>query len=316
MASAILSGWERSVLRFIAKRPYILFILPGIIVYTIFITAPIVVSIPFSLTGLTENGHRIFVGFENYVVVFTNKILFPQFLRALRNTFLGLALNYVVIHPLIIFLAYQMYRKIWGHVIFQNILFIPQFVNAIALTFMVSIFFSPYLGLYYHVFKFLGLEKWGIPGVWTNEKLGVVLIVIVWTWAGLGYEMLLYIAAFKMIPNELVEASIIDGAGEWKRFTRVYFPLLMPTFTNVMVLMFIWCITAFEIPYILGGISGGINGNMDFLTLFLYRTAFGSGAYSTNFVGMGSAISTVILAILGGGSGIILWILRGRQVTY
>lgn len=304
------------MLTFIRRRPFIFFILPGFLVYTVFITAPILVSIPFSLTGLTQNGHRIFVGIENYVVVFTNKILFPQFLRALTNTFLGLTLNYVFIHPLIIFLAYQMYRKIWGHTVFQNILFIPQFVNAIALTFMVSIFFSPYIGLYYRVFQSLGLEQWGTAGVWTNEKLGVVLIVIVWTWAGLGYEMLLYIAGFKMIPNELVEAAIIDGAGEWKRFTHVYFPLLMPTFTNVMVLMFIWTITAFEVPYILGGISGGINGNMDFLTLFLYRTAFGSGAYSTNFVGMGSAISTVILAILAAGSGIILWVLRGRQVTY
>jgi raffinose/stachyose/melibiose transport system permease protein len=304
------------VFTFIRKRPFILFILPGILVYTVFITAPIVVSIPFSLTGLTTTGQRIFVGLENYVIVFTNKILFPQFVRALTNTFLGLACNYLVIHPLIIFLAYQMYRKIWGHRVFQNILFIPQFVNAIALTFMVSIFFSPYVGLYYNVFRFLGLEQFGTAGVWTNENMAVVLVVIVWTWAGLGYEMLLYIAGFKMIPNELVEAAIIDGAGEWKRFTRVYFPLLMPTFTNVMVLMFIWTITAFEVPYILGGISGGINGNMDFLALFLYRTAFGSGAYSTNFVGMGSAISTVILAILAAGSGIIMWILRGRQVTY
>jgi raffinose/stachyose/melibiose transport system permease protein len=304
------------VLAFIRKRPFILFILPGIVVYTIFITAPIVVSIPFSLTGLTTTGHRVFVGIQNYVIVFTNKILFPQFLRALENTFLGLACNYVFIHPLIIFLAYQMYRKIWGHAVFQNILFIPQFVNAIALTFMVSIFFSPYVGLYYNVFKFLGLEQWGTAGVWTNERLGVVLVVIVLTWAGLGYEMLLYIAGFKMIPNELVEASIIDGAGEFKRFIHVYFPLLMPTFTNVMVLMFIWMITVFEVPYIMGGVNGGINGNMDFLALFLYRTAFGSGAYSTNFVGMGSAISTVILAILAGGSAIILRLLRGRQVTY
>jgi raffinose/stachyose/melibiose transport system permease protein len=304
------------MLRFLKRRPYILFLLPGLVVYTIFITAPILVSIPFSLTGLTATGKRIFVGIGNYVTIYANRWLFPQFLNALKNTFLCLALNYLIIHPLIIFLAYLMYRKIWGHRVFQNVLFIPQFVNAIALTFMVSLFFSPYIGLYYNVFKLLGLEPWGMAGVWNNEHLGVVLIVIVMAWAGLGYEMLLYIAGFKMIPIELIEASIIDGAGERKRFIHVYFPLLMPTFTNVMVLMFIWSITAFEVPYILGGMRGGINGNMDFLALFLYRTAFGTGEYSTNFVGMGSAISTIILVILAGGSTIILRILRGRQVSY
>ena len=55
------------MLTFIRKRPFILFILPGIVVYTIFITAPIVVSIPFSLTGLTTTGHRVFVGIEGRV---------------------------------------------------------------------------------------------------------------------------------------------------------------------------------------------------------------------------------------------------------
>ena len=301
---------------FIRKRPFILFLLPGIVVYTIFITAPIVVSIPFSLTGLTTTGQRVFVGIENYVIVFTNKILFPQFMHALTNTFLGLACNYLVIHPLIIFLAYQMYRKIWGHTVFQNILFVPQFVNAIALTFMVSIFFSPYVGLYYRVFQFLGLEKWGTAGVWTNEHLGVVLIVIVWTWAGLGYEMLLYIAGFKMIPNELIEAAIIDGAGRVEAVHARLLPapdahLHQRDGAHVHLVHH-----RLRDPLHPGGISGGINGNMDFLALFLYRTAFGSGAYSTNFVGMGSAISTVILVILAGGSLIILRVLRGRQVTY
>lgn len=304
------------MLSFLKQRPYIFFILPGLLLYTIFITAPIVVSIPFSLTGLTAAGRRVMVGIDNYRVIFSHQILFPQFTNALKNTFFSLALNYVFIHPLIIFLAYLMYRKIRGHTIFQNILFVPQFVNTIALTFMVSIFFSPYSGLYYNIFKLLGLEQWGISPVWSNERFGVVLIVIVLAWRGLGYEMLLYIAGLKMIPNELIEAAIIDGAGEFKRFTRIYFPLLMPTFTNVMVLMFIWTITSFEVPYVLGGIQGGINGNMDFLALFLYRTAFGTGAYGANFVGMGSAISTIILAILAGGSALMLRLLRGRQVSY
>jgi len=304
------------LLKFIKERPYILYILPGFLLYSIFITIPILISLPFSFTGLAESGQRVFVGIQNYRVIFTNPVLFPQFLNALTNTFFALALNYIFIHPLIIFLAYMIYRRIIGHRIFQNILFFPHFVNSIAVSFMVTLFFSPYLGLYYNVFKFLGLENLGFCPIWDDIRYGVVLIVVVWTWRGLGYEMLLYIASFKMIPKEIIEASIIDGAGEIKRFFKIYLPLLKPTFTMVMVLMFIWTITAFEIPYIVGGIRGGVGGNMDFLALFLYRTAFGKGSYSTNFVGMGSAISIIILIILLVGSILIFTLIRRNEVDY
>jgi len=304
------------LLNFFKKRPFIFLILPGLVLYAVFVIAPIILSIPYSFTGVETTGRRIFVGLQNYKLIFTDKYLFPQFVNALKNSILGLILTYFIVHPIIIFLAYMIYQKIKGFKIFQSILFIPQFINAVALGFMIFLFFSPYTGLYYNFFKLIGLEKWGFSGVWNDQKLGVVLLVIVWTWRGLGYEMLLYIANFKMIPTDLIDAAIIDGAKETQRAIKIYFPLLIPTFTTVSVLMFVWTMTAFDVPYIVGGVQGGISGNMDMLTLFLYRTVFGSGAYSVNFLGMGSAISTILLIMLSVGAYLIMRALRSRQVEY
>jgi len=304
------------LLAFLKKRPFIFLILPGLILYIIFVVGPIILSIPYSFTGVANGGRRIFVGLQNYQLIFTDKYLFPQFINALKNSILGLLLTYFIVHPIIIFLAYMIYQKIKGYRIFQSILFIPQFINPVALGFMIFLFFSPYTGLYYNFFKLIGLEKLGFSGVWNNQKLGIVLLVIVWTWRGLGYEMLLYIANFKMIPTDLIDAAIIDGANETQRALKIYFPLLIPTFTTVSVLMFVWTMTAFDVPYIVGGIQGGISGNMDMLTLFLYRTVFGSGAYSVNFLGMGSAISTILLVLLSVGAYLIMRVLRSRQVDY
>jgi len=304
------------LLTFFRKRPYIFLILPGFVLYVVFCVAPIVLSIPLSFTAALKGGGQGFVGLQNYVTIFTDKYLYPQFINALKNSFLGLALTYFIVHPIIILLAYMIYRKIKGHGIFQGVLFLPQFINPVAMGFMVFLFFSPYTGLYYNFFNLIGLPNWGIAGVWSDQGLGVVLLVIVWSWKGLGYEMLLYIANFKVIPTDCIEASIIDGTSEFQRVTRIYFPLLMPTFTSVSVLMFVWTMTAFSEPYILGGLQGGINGNMDMLTLFLYRNVFGAGPFSMNFLGMGSAISTVILLILVAGALLIMRGLRSLQVEY
>jgi raffinose/stachyose/melibiose transport system permease protein len=119
-----------------------------------------------------------------------------------------------------------------------------------------------------------------------------------------------------MVPRELDEAARIDGASETQRFFHVYFPLIAPTFTNVVVLMYIWTLGTFEIPFLLGGMSGGVAGSMDTIQLFFYRTVFGRGSYSANFIGLGSAISAMILVILASGSLLLQRFLGRRQVEY
>ena len=301
---------------FLKKRPYILFVLPAFLIYTMFAVYPIFTTIPYSFMKWGGVGAAQFVGFDNFMKIFGNGELASQMLNALKNNFFMLFLTYVIVNPIVIILAYLLYKNIWGSSIYKTVIFMPQFVNAVAVTFIVTLFFSPDIGLYSNIMNLLGLGKWSIPALWQEPSYGVPLVLLVTCWRGIGYEMLLYIANFNMIPAELDQAAKIDGAGEVKRFIHIYFPLLAPTFTNVVVLMYIWTLTTFDVPYLLGGITGGVGGNMDTIQLFFYRTVFGRGSYSTNFLGIGSSISSVILVILVSGSLFLQSFLRKRQVEY
>lgn len=303
-------------MRFFKKRPYVFFILPAFIIYTLFSIYPFVTTLPYSFMKWGGIGEMKFVGFDNFNMIFGNGNLTSQMLNAFKNTFFLLLLTYIILNPLVIFLAYLLYKKILGSNIYKAVIFMPQFVNAVAVSFIVTLFFSPNIGLYGIVMNFFGLPQFAIPEIWSNPAYGVPLLLVVGAWRGIGYEMLLYIANFNMIPDELDQAARLDGAGEVKRFIHIYFPLLAPTFSNVVVLMYIWTLTTFDIPFLLGGIEGGVSGNMDTIQLFFYRTVFGRGSYSSNFLGIGSSISSMILIILVSGSLLLQYFLNKRQVEY
>lgn len=293
-----------------------MFILPAFFLYTIFSIYPIITTIPYSFMKWGGVGDIQYAGLDNFIRIFGNSELAEQMLNALKNTFFLLVLTLLVVNPIVIVVAYLLYKNIWGSKLYKTVIFMPQFVNAVAVTFIVTLFFSPDIGLYSSMMNFLGLGKWSIPALWEDPAYGVPLLLLVNVWRGVGYEMLLYIANYNMIPAELDQAARIDGAGEVKRFLYIYFPLIAPTFTNVVVLMYIWTLTTFDIPFLLGGITGGVGGNMDTIQLFFYRTVFGRGGYSSNFMGIGSSISSVILVILVTGSFLLQKYLSKRQVDY
>jgi ABC-type sugar transport system permease subunit len=282
-------------------------------VYTVFAIYPVLSTVPYSLTSWSGLGAAKFVGLENFKTILGNQSLVSEFLNAFKNTFFLLLLTYIFVNPLIILIAYLLFKKIRGSSIYKTVIFMPQFMNVVAVTFVITLFFSPGIGLYGNFMQLIGLGKWAVPGVWADPAYGIPLVLLVGVWRGMGYELLLYIAGFNMIPPELEEAAIIDGAGETKRFFKIYFPLIAPTFTNIIVLMYIWTLTTFDIPYLMGGVTGGVNGNMDTIQLFFYRTVFSRGGYSSNFMGIGSTIATVIMFVLLSGSYLLQKSLSTRE---
>jgi len=301
---------------FLRKRPYLFFILPAFILYTAIVVYPILSTLPFSLTKWAGLGQPEFVGFQNFITIFGNDEIAPEMINALKNTAFLLLLTYLIVNPVVIIVAYFLYRKIFLSAAFKTIIFMPQFVNAVAVTFIVTLFFSPNIGMYSTFMNWIGLGQYAIPGIWEDPNLAIPLVLLVGVWRGVGYELLLYIAAFTMVPKELDEAARIDGANEKDRFFYIYFPLIAPTFMNVVVLMYIWTLSTFEIPFLLGGVGGGVSGSMDTIQLFFYRTVFGRSSFSSNFIGIGSAISVVILAILASGSLLLQNFLGRRQIEY
>jgi ABC-type sugar transport system permease subunit len=127
----------------------------------------------------------------------------------------------------------------------------------------------------------------------------------------MGYSMLIILAAMVMTPRDILEQAQIDGAGEWKCFIPVFLPYIRPTMINVIIIHYIWAVSIFDMPYLPGGIEGGVSKSMDVVNLNYYRAAFG-GSYMGNSAGLGTTLAVIISSTVLAGTVIQLKIM-GRD---
>ena len=121
-------------------------------------------------------------------------------------------------------------------------------------------------------------------------------MVIIIAWKGIGIPTMLILSNLQAIPQEYIEAAALDGAGEWKVFWKIKLPLLTPALTNTLILTFLGSFASFDIPYMLGGSSGGPSNCVDTLGTMFYRIAFDS-RYLTNTMGLATALAVLQLMI-------------------
>lgn len=289
------------------KRPYIWFILPGFVIYTLFSIYPILNAIPNSFFKWGGIGEKQWVGLGNYIDLFTHPQLAPQFFNAAQNTLIYLILNLLVANTLSILLAYLLFKKVPLHRQYEVIIFSPHFLYPTAIGFLYTLFFDPTIGLYAKFMTLIGLEEYAVFPWVSNPDMGVPMLLIICTWKGLGYTMLLYLAGFTMVSSDLEEAAKIDGANSFQLFFKIYLPSIKSTLSNVLVLTYIWCITLFDLPYVIAGREGGVNRCMDVLETFFYRVTFSAtSGFSNNYVGIGSAISVCVFFVVLIGASIFL----------
>jgi raffinose/stachyose/melibiose transport system permease protein len=300
---------------FFRKRPYLLLILPAFILYTIFIIYPVISAIPYSFTKWSGLGPKTYVGLQNYKMLFEHPVLSQQALNAVHHHIYLIILAMIFLVPFVVFLAYVIYKEIPLYKYFKIVILLPYFINPVALGFLATLFFNPNIGLLPNIGNIIGI-KINTSTLFSNVNYVIPVVLVVSAWNSMGYSMLIALANFVMVPSALIEASIIDGAGEWKRFRYVYIPLIRPGLVNIIIIHYIWAMTIFEVPYVLaGGSSGGVGGAMDFLLLFYYRTTFG-GYYINNSMGLGTAIAVSISLVVLVGSVIMIGFINRKRVEY
>ncbi|WP_366295697.1 sugar ABC transporter permease [Paenibacillus sp. AN1007] len=290
------------MLQWLRKKPYLWFILPGFILYSIFVIYPIFSAAQLSLFQSNGFSEKVFVGFDNYIELFTNSELKRQFLNALKNNVILVVLNVGLLIPIQLYFAYVIYTRVKGYRFFQTMIFAPQFITTSVIVFLATLVFDQNIGIFNEFLQLIGLgehaRNWlGVPGY------EVLTLFIMNAWAGVGFSMIYFVAAMKMLSDEVMEASYLDGAGYWRRFFSVIIPQIRSSIVNIAMISYIAAMTLFDFSYLLGGVSGGINNSMDVMTLFFYRITFGTtgamgGTVSTNSVGMGTTIAVVMFAII------------------
>ncbi len=279
------------------RRAYIGFITPGFILYTVFVVVPILCAIYYSVFEWSGIGPMKFIGLDNFKKLFTDSRMSAVFFNALKNNGKYLLCVLFIITPLQLFFAYVLYIKIPCHKYIRFMIFLPYVISTSIVGFFSIILFDPNIGALNEILGKLFGD--GAQQAWlgdTNLTFKIFVMMIIWQCIGSG--MLIFYANMQEIPQEVIEAGIIDGASEWSKFRYVVLPMITSSMTTNITLSVIYALTMFDMPYILVGPQGGVNNKLDFVNMVFYRYAFGGTYFGETSIGFGSSISVTMFFII------------------
>lgn len=279
------------------KRKHLLFIAPGFILYTLFIIIPVIYVIYLSFFEWSGFGTMKFCGIDNFVTLFTDSKISPAFLHAIFNNLKYLLCVWLIITPFQYFLAYLFYIKIPFFKYIKFMVFLPYVISSTIVSFFATLIFDPNIGYLNQFLAGIGLSH--LQGAWFGDpdwafKLLIVMII----WQGAGSGIMIFYSNMMDVPLDIMEACRIDGCTERQRFLHILLPMTLPSCASIITMSTIWALAIFDMPFILGGATGGIKGSLDFVNLVFYRYTFGSAYNGQSNLGFGASICVIMFVVM------------------
>ncbi len=265
--------------------------LPFIAVFLTFTAAPILISLVVGFTDMRSTDLRnpfqvSFVGLANFVELFGDQ----RFLRSIANT----AIYVVVGVPITLVIGFLLAVALNSGIpkfrrFFRAAFYVPVVTNIVAVA-----------TIWQYAFNARGpvnsmLELVGITGPnWLGDpSVALAVILLLGIWLNFGTAMVLYLAGLQAIPEDVYEAAALDGAGRWRTLVSITWPMLRPTTLLVSVLLCIFFLQVFEVPYLLT--DGGPLDSTVTLGLFTFDQ-FGFG--NLGLAAASSYVMVLIVAVL------------------
>jgi len=259
------------------------FVLPNLALIAVFTYRPLFTNMYYStLDWELGSDFATKVGLDNYVEFFTGgeagDVLLTTAIFTVATVGLSLALGLVV--------AVALNRKLPGAGVAQATVFAPYVLSGFAVALLWLYIFDPNIGALGAILRAVGLSS---PDWINNPTLTLVMVIIVYVWKNLGYAAVIYLAGLQAVPNDILEAAELDGAGPVRKFFSVTFPLLSPTTFFLLITVMLNSLQAFDLLIGLDRLGRGAR------TLIF-------DSYLTGFVeadaGRSAMLSTVLFGIL------------------
>lgn len=261
--------------------------IPGIVVWILFFLAPTLMGIGFSTVNIRglDLSTIDFAGLKHYINVLTtdsmNIAIKNSFIFAFITSFFKVALG--------LLLAVFLNNKLRTTNIMRTVFFLPAVLSSVAVGIIFKAMMHPSQGIINNILRGLGLDA--LCQNWlTDPNLAIFSISFVEIWKWTGFTMVILLAGLQSIDNSYYEATELDGASAWQKFRYVTFPLIMPAFTNAVVVNLIGGLKAFDIVQTLTG--GGPGTATEVFGTLVYRS-FGGGRY-----GEGCAASVILSVVV------------------
>lgn len=275
------------------RRWGLLFVAPWLFGLVAFYLFPLVASLAASFTNyqLVGEDSTRFIGLDNW-----RRLLEDPEVRTGAWVTFKFSLTFVPMAVLLpLFFAWILTAKqLWGRSFFRVMFFLPTMVPFISAVFVWGGFFNSQSGWVNKMLSVVGIEgpDWLNSPTWILPGLTAIA-----TW-GVGNAMVIFIASLNGVPTELYEAAKLDGAGPWRLFRDVTWPMISPiTFYNLIITL-VGLGQYFIVPFALTEGTGDPDGSALFYTMYFYRQTFGffRGGYGAT---LAWAMFFVVLAITG-----------------
>ncbi|MBA2254470.1 MAG: sugar ABC transporter permease [Chloroflexi bacterium] len=287
------------------------FLGPAVLLYSAFMVFPLLDSLRLSM--LAPDGG--FAGLENYQRLLTDGNLAPRFWGAVQNNLVFFGIHMLVQNPIGLLLAVLLSTRVLrGRAVYRTLIFAPTVLSVVIIGFIWKLILSPLWGVAEGGLDAIGLgslfEPWlGLQG----SALITVSLMSVWQFVGI--PMLLFSAALLAIPDEIIEAARVDGAGPLRIFSRIQLPMIAPTVGIVAILTFVGNFNAFDLVYSVQGGLAGPEFSTDLLGTLFYRTFFGFQLQSGSPT-LGATVAGMMFLMILFGVCLFLFGVQRRLVRY
>ena len=289
----------------IGRRTFVpwLFLVPGLAVAVAFYLVPFANTLLLSFTDARALGGGQLTGLDNYARLLDDS----AFWLALRNTLLYVVVvvPFMVVLPLLLALLVE--KELPGIGFFRAVFYSPVVASMV----VVGLIWTWMLasdGLVNWVLRTLRVVNEPV-GFLTDAQLLLFASMFVTVWKGVGYYMVIYLAALASVPKELHEAAQVDGATPLRRFFSITVPTIRPTMLLIGVLSAIAATKIFAEIYVLSNGSGGPGGQARSLVMYIREVGLGLGGE----IGYASAISLVLFLVTIGFSLLFIRASRGEE---
>ncbi len=269
----------------------IFFVLPALAYMLAFVGYPIAYNFVLSFQDVTarnlKNGIRDFIGFQNYIDLFTqDNVLTASLWNTLVFTVSCLVFQFIIGFALALFFN----KKFAFSKPVRGLLMMPWMIPITITGLIFKFMFGTDVGIINYFLKSIGLIRENVEWL-TSTTTAMPAVIFANIWIGIPFNMILIATGLTIIPAELYESASIDGANKLQSFWRITVPLLKPTIESVLILGFIYTFKVYDLIYVMT--SGGPVNSTQVLSTYSYKLSFEMFKYSK-----GAAVANILFVIL------------------
>jgi len=256
----------------------------------VFVVLPLLWIMRFSVFKYKGYGTMTFVGFDNFVRVFTRS---DKYWLAVKNTFVFAIGKLLVEIPLALVLAFVLTRRLKGTNFFRSVFFMPSMISVAIIGVVFVYLFGHDSGVINGLLEKVGAK----PVMWfSGGGTAMIVLMIASIWQNFGINMLFFMTGLQSIDPSMYDAASIDGASNTQQFFRITIPLLGPVTQMVLMNAILGSLKVTDLVLTLT--DGKPSGKTEVMMTYIYKQFFSQGGVTAKDWGFGAALTVVTAIIL------------------